>query len=150
MGVWLSKSMPFADFDSHSSSDDVALLFDINNEDAELVITRMHFHSHCTTTREREDSLISSQFSSDVVWIALEVPVPSSCLSKSPKWLLPRLGTLQAAWMDGIRLEKKSLGKYFLTGLLLLNDCLLWKLLTFSLNLGAGNVLILLEYSVGN
>lgn len=59
--------MPFSGFDSHSSSDHTALLFDINNEDAELVITRMHFHSHCTTTRERGDSLISSQFSSEVV-----------------------------------------------------------------------------------
>lgn len=67
IGVCLSKSMPFSGFDSHSSSDHTALLFDINNEDAELVITRMHFHSLCTTTKERGHSLISSQFSSEVV-----------------------------------------------------------------------------------
>lgn len=56
--------MPFSDFDSCGSLDHTALLLDINNEDAELVITRMHFHSH---RGEGTLSEISSQFSSEVV-----------------------------------------------------------------------------------
>lgn len=118
-GAWLSKSMPVSGFAAHSSSDHRELLFDINGRDAESIIIRMHFHSHCTAKRERGDSLISSQFSLEVVWIALELPVSSSCLSQSLRWLLPRPDTLHAAWMDGICLEEESLGKYFLTALFL-------------------------------
>jgi len=59
--------MLFSGFDSHGFSDHTALLFDINNEDAELLIARIQFHSHCTTIKERGESLISSQFSSEVL-----------------------------------------------------------------------------------
>lgn len=71
---------PFLLFDSHSFSEHTALLFDINNEDAELVVTRMH--CHCTAPGERG----SSDFSPVQLGggrSALEVSAASSCLSKS-------------------------------------------------------------------
>lgn len=60
-----------------------------------------------------------SYFKPVQLWGGLNCSGGASFFS-SLRWLLPRPGTLQAAWMDGIRLEKKSLGKYSLTGLFLL------------------------------
>lgn len=122
----------------------------IHNADTELVITRMYFHSDCTASGERGYSLTSSQFSSEVVWIALQMPVSSSRLSKSLKWLLLRSGTLQDAWTHVIHLEKNSLVKYFLTGLFLLKWLSSGNCWLVSLTLGAGKVRILLGYSIGN
>lgn len=147
---WISKSMPFSGFNSHSSSDHAALLFTIHNADIKLVITKMYFHSDCTASGEKGYSLMSSQFSSEVVWTALQMPVSSSCLSMSLKWLLLRPGTLQDARTHVIHLEKNSLGKYFLTGLFLLKWLSSGNCWLVSLTLGAGKIQILLEYSIGN